>query len=154
MGAGVYYNSDKFFAGVAVPALLTYKVDTTTMDYRFEPDYKYYDILASAGALVTLSDMMKLKPSVMLKYSMTRSLRADMNVNLIIADVLWLGGSWRVGDNAVVGIIEVQLTPQLKLGYSYDYTLGMLSDFIGGTHEVALRFDLNRRVDASTPRYF
>lgn len=154
MGAGVYYNSDKYFAGVAVPALLTYKVDTTTMDYRFEPDYKYYDILASAGALVTFSDMMKLKPSVMLKYSMTRSLRADMNLNLIIADVLWLGGSWRVGDNAVVGIIEVQLTPQLKLGYSYDYTLGMLSDFIGGTHEVALRFDLNRRVDASTPRYF
>ncbi|MCA1758062.1 MAG: type IX secretion system membrane protein PorP/SprF [Bacteroidales bacterium] len=154
VGAGVYYSNDRLFAGVAVPALLTYKVDTTTMDYRFEPDYKYYDILASAGALLTISEMLKLKPSVMLKYSMTNSLRADMNLNFIIADVLWLGGSWRTGENAVVGIIDVQITPQLKLGYSYDYSLGMLSDFIGGTHEVALRFDLNRRVDASTPRYF
>lgn len=154
VGTGVYYNSRKIFAGVAIPALLTYKIDTTTMVYRFEPDYNYYDILASAGALFTISEMVKLKPSVMIKYSMTNSLRADMNANIIIADVLWLGGSWRIGEQALVGIIEVQVTPQLKLGYSYDYSTGMLSDFIGGTHEIALRFDLNRRVEASTPRYF
>ena len=154
VGTGVYYNSNKIFAGIAIPALLTYKVDTTTMEYRFEPDYSYYDILASAGALFTFSEMVKFKPSVMIKYSMTNSLRADLNGNVIIADVLWLGASWRTGEQAVVGIIEVQVTPQLKLGYSYDYSTGMLSDFIGGTHEVALRFDLNRRVDASTPRYF
>ena len=154
MGTGVYYNNDRIFAGVAIPALLTYKIDTTTMQYRFEPDYNYYDILASAGALFTFSKMVKFKPSVMIKYSMTNSLRADLNANIIIADVLWVGGSLRLGEKAVVGIIEVQVTPQLKLGYSYDYSLGMLSDFIGGTHEIGLRFDLNRRVEASTPRYF
>lgn len=153
-GAGVYYSSDKIFAGVAVPALLTYKVDTSTLEYKFQPDFRYYDILASAGGLITFSEGLKFKPSVMVKYSLTNSLRLDLNGNFIIADVLWLGGSWRIGEDAVVGIVEVQLTPQLKLGYSYDYNLGVLSSFIGGTHEVALRFDLNRRVNASSPRYF
>lgn len=153
-GAGVYYSSDKIFAGVAVPALLTYKVDTATLEYKFSPDISYYDILASAGGLITFSENLKFKPSVMMKYSLSNSLRLDLNGNFIIADVLWLGGSWRLGESAVVGIVEVQITPQVKLGYSYDYNLGILSSFIGGTHEVALRFDLNRRVNASSPRYF
>lgn len=153
-GAGVYYSSDKIFAGVAVPALMTYRVDTTTQEYKFKPDYRYYDLLASAGGLISFSDGFKFKPSVMLKYSFTNSLRLDLNGNFIIADILWLGGSWRIGEEAVVGIIEIQLTPQLKLGYSYDYSLGVLNSFIGGTHEVALRFDLNSRVAATSPRYF
>ena len=85
---------------------------------------------------------------------MTNSLRLDLNGNFIISDVLWLGASWRTGEDAVVGIVEVQITPQIKIGYSYDYNLGVLSSFIGGTHEVALRFDLNRKVSASSPRYF
>ena len=153
-GAGVYYSNDKIFAGVAVPALLTYKVDTANLEYVLAPDISYYDVLASAGGLITFSEKIKLKPSMMIKYSLSSSLRLDLNANLIIADILWLGASWRTGESALVGMIEVQITPQIKLGYSYDYNLGMLNSFIGGTHEVALRFDLNRRVNSSNPRYF
>jgi type IX secretion system PorP/SprF family membrane protein len=153
-GFGAYYSSEKIFAGVAVPSLLTYKVDTTNSTYKFDLDYKYYDILASAGGLITFSENIKFKPSLLVKYSLTNSLRLDLNGNFIIADILWLGGSWRMGDEAVVGIVEVQLTQQLRLGYSYDYNLGVLSSFVGGTHEIALRFDLNSRVSASNPRYF
>lgn len=153
-GAGVYYNSEKIFAGLAIPALLTYKVDTTNLEYKMAMDISYYDILASAGGLLTLSEKFKLKPSVMIKYTLTGSLRLDLNANLIVADIVWLGASWRTGESALVGMFEVQVTPQIKLGYSYDYNLGMLSSFIGGTHEVAMRFDLNRRVNSSSPRYF
>lgn len=153
-GLGVYYNSEKIFAGVAVPALLTYKVDTSNLDYRMGMDISYYDILASAGGLITFSENFKLKPSMMIKYSLSSSLRLDLNANFIISDIIWLGVSWRTGESAVVGMIEVQITPQVKLGYSYDYSLGTLNSFIGGTHEVAMRFDLNRRVNSSSPRYF
>jgi type IX secretion system PorP/SprF family membrane protein len=153
-GVGVYYSNEKIFAGVAVPALLTYKVDTTNQKYVLSPDMSYYDILASAGGLITVSEKFKIKPSTMIKYSLSSSLRLDLNCNLIIADILWLGASWRTGESALVGMVEVQVTPQIKLGYSYDYNLGMLSSFIGGTHEVAMRFDLNRRVNSSSPRYF
>lgn len=154
VGVGLYYASPKFFAGAAVPALLTYMTDTLSADYYMDFDPGYYDVLFSAGALLSFSDAFKLKPSVMAKYSLSGPLRVDLNGNFIIYDFLWLGGSWRIGEEAVAGIIELQLSQQLRLGYSYDYNLGELGSFIGGTHEIALRFDLGKKVTAANPRYF
>lgn len=154
VGTGVYYKNKKFFAGLAVPALLTYKSDTLSSGYRFEPDYNYYDILFSAGTLITFFEALKFKPSVLVKYSMTNSLRVDLNGNLIIYDILWIGASWRIGEEALVGIVELQISQQLRLGYSYDYNMGVLTGFSGGTHEVGLMFDFGKKVTAASPRYF
>ena len=48
----------------------------------------------------------------------------------------------------------MQLTQQLKLGYSYDYQMGSLSSFSSGSHEMLLRFEFGYRVSAASPRYF
>ena len=154
VGAGVYYKNSRFFAGLAVPALLTYKSDTLSSGYRFEPDYNYYDILFSAGALVTVTETVKIKPSVLVKYSLNNSIRIDLNTNFILYDFIWLGASWRIGEEALVGILELQVSQQLRLGYSYDYSIGVLSGFTGGTHEVGLMFDFGKKVSAANPRYF
>ncbi|MCD4770031.1 MAG: type IX secretion system membrane protein PorP/SprF [Bacteroidales bacterium] len=154
VGTGVYYKNKKFFAGIAVPALLTYKSDTLSSGYRFEPDYNYYDILFSAGALVSISESFKIKPSVLVKYSMTNSLRLDLNTNFILYDFLWFGVSWRIGEEALVGIVAIQISQQFRLGYSYDYSMGVLAGFSGGTHEVGLMFDFGKKVTAANPRYF
>ncbi|MEZ5000444.1 MAG: hypothetical protein R2744_07610 [Bacteroidales bacterium] len=65
-------------------------MDTTTLA-KFQPDYRYYDILASAGGLITFFDgfVQALGDG---KILMTNSLRLDLNGNFIIADALWLGG--------------------------------------------------------------
>jgi len=154
VGVGVYYSNPDFFAGVAIPALLTYQSDTISADYSRAVDPGYYDILLSGGALISISDVLKFKPSVMAKYSMSNPLRLDLNGNFILYDLLWLGGSWRMGEDALVGLLEVQVTQQFRLGYSYDYYLGGISNFVGGTHEIALRFDFGKKVTAANPRYF
>lgn len=154
VGFGVYYVNPKFFAGVAVPALLTYQSDTLSADYTMAIDPGYYDVLFSAGALISFSEEIKFKPSVMAKYNLSGNLRLDLNSNFIIYDFLWIGGSWRIGEEAVVAILELQLTQQLRMGYSYDISLGDISSFIGGTHEIALRFDFGKKVSAANPRYF
>jgi len=154
VGFGVYYANPSFFAGIAVPALLTYQSDTLSADYSRAVDPSYYDVLFSAGALISFSDAFKFKPSVMAKYNLSKTLRVDLNANFIFYDLLWLGGSWRIGEEAIVALLELQLSQQLRLGYSYDYSLGAISSFVGGTHEIALRFEFGKKVTAANPRYF
>lgn len=154
VGVGVYYFSSKYFAGVAIPSLLTYMASKESSEYSLGLDVKYYDILFSAGGLFTLSDKVMFKPSILAKYSFTNILRLDMNANIILYDFLWLGASWRIGEDALVALLELQITQQLRLGYSYDYNMGAVSSFVGGTHEIALRFDFGKKVTASNPRYF
>ncbi len=154
VGVGVYYVTPKFFAGAAVPSLITYLASKEETDFSYGFESAYYDVLISTGALFSISENVMFKPSVMAKYSLTNLLRLDLNGNVILYDFLWLGASWRIGEDALVGLLELQLTQQLRLGYSYDYNMGDIGSFVGGTHEVALRFDFGKKVTAASPRYF
>lgn len=153
IGAGFYYYTDKFFVGLSVPSLMTYKRDEMD-EFSVTPDYKLFKTYFSAGALITFSDVFKVKPSMLLRYSMSEPLEVDLNANLIIADLVWIGGSYRIAEKAAVVLVDLQVTPQLKLGYSYDYQLGHLNSYTTGTHEVSLRYEFEFSVSATSPRYF
>ena len=136
IGAGLYYYTDKFFVGLSVPSILSYRRDEADQ-FSVHPDYNFLKSYFSAGTLITFSEGFKVKPSMLLRYSPAEPVEIDLNTNLIIADILWLGGSYRVAEKAAVGLIDLQVTPQLKLGYSYDYQAGHLSKYTSGTHEVS-----------------
>lgn len=153
IGTGVYYYSDSFFAGLSVPSLLTYLRDESD-EFRVRPAPSHFKTYLTAGTLITFTDLFKAKPSVLLRYSMHEPLEADLNLNLIIADILWVGGSYRIAEKAAVALLDLQLTPQLRLGYSYDYQLGHLNNYTSGTHEVSLRYEFEFSVTATSPRYF
>ena len=156
VGAGAYYYGQRFFAGLAVPSILGYSV-TSAGDPEID-SFTDFDITFTTGALISFSDFFKLKPSVLLVYPLQTpgDMRIDINANIILADILWVGGSWRTNENVLVGLIQFQATQQLMFGYSYDYPVGSssLSTFSRGSHELVLRFEFGRRVSASNPRYF
>jgi type IX secretion system PorP/SprF family membrane protein len=152
-GVGFYYYTDKYFAGLSVPSILTYESDEMDQ-FKVSPNYKMFKTYFSAGALIRFSDLFKVKPSMLLRYSMSEPLEVDLNANLIIADLVWIGGSYRIAEKAVVALLDLQLTPQLKLGYSYDYQLGHLNNYTSGTHEISLRYEFEFSVSATSPRYF
>ncbi len=154
VGFGVYYNSDVFFAGVALPEMLSYEENSSRNGFVLGFDYKNYYLMATTGGLISFSDAFRFKPSALVRYSINNPLMVDLNGNFIISDFLWLGASWRLGEEVLVAMVEFQLNQMLKLGYAYEYNLGNLSTFVGGTHEVALRFDFGKTVSASNPRYF
>jgi type IX secretion system PorP/SprF family membrane protein len=152
-GLGFYYYTDKYFAGLSVPSILTYETDEMDQ-FKVTPNYKMFKTYFSAGALIRFSDLFKVKPSMLLRYSMSEPLELDLNANLIIADLVWIGGSYRIAEKAIVALLDLQLTPQLKLGYSYDYQIGHLNNYTSGTHEVSLRYEFEFSVSATSPRYF
>jgi type IX secretion system PorP/SprF family membrane protein len=155
-GAGIYYFSDRIFAGVAVPSFLSYrKTDKgTTQAYH---SFSEYDFIFSAGGLVTFSPVFKFKPSVLVNYSLenTKKLnQLDINGNFIIADLIWVGGSWRTSEQVAVGILQVLPTPQLMIGFSYDYPVGRMNSYSKGSSEFIIRYEFGSKVSAANPRYF
>jgi len=156
VGAGVYYFSDKLFAGISVPTFLSYR-KTGTGSVQAYHSFSEYDIRFSAGGLITFSQFLKFKPSMLLDYSLDNSTKLnqfDINGNFILNDLIWLGGSWRTSEQVAVGILQVQLNPQLMFGFSYDYPVGRMSSYSKGSSEFILRYEFGTKVSAANPRYF
>ncbi|MDP4221729.1 MAG: type IX secretion system membrane protein PorP/SprF [Bacteroidota bacterium] len=156
VGTGVYYFSDRFFAGLSIPAFLNYRRNSSGSAIPYH-SFSQYDFLFSTGALISFSPILKFRPSVLVDYSLdkTRKLtQLDVNGNFIIADLIWVGGSWRLSEQVAVGIVQVQLNQQLMFGLSYDYPFGRMNSYSKGSTELVLRYEFRYKVSAANPRYF
>lgn len=151
VGTGIYYDHKRWYMGLSMPFLLDYK----NSDYRIytEQSLNYKPVLLSAGVLTRLNPDLLLKPSFLVKYLPESPLQVDLNLNLIIKNVFWIGGSYRSQD-AVVALFEYQLNPQLRFGYAYDYSLTELRKVNSGSHEIMLRYEFGYKLKAMSPRYF
>jgi type IX secretion system PorP/SprF family membrane protein len=154
IGAGIYYFRSKIFAGISVPSFLTYN-RTGTGSVQASHSFNNYRFQVTAGGLVPISSFIKFKPSVLVEYSLQNKLnQLDLNGNFILADLIWVGGSWRTTEEVAVAILQVQVNPQLMFGFSYDYPAGRMKQYSNGSTEFILRYEFGYRVSASNPRYF
>ena len=88
------------------------------------------------------------------KYKPNAPVEADFNLNVLLANIIWIGGSYRTQD-AAVAMVEIQLTRKLRLGYAYDFTLTDVRDYSSGSHEIMLAYDFGYDImKIKTPRYF
>ena len=95
-----------------------------------------------------------LRPSVLVKYVQNAPVEADFNLNVLLANTLWIGGSYRTGDS-FVALLELQLSKKLRLGYSYDFTFTDIKDYSSGSHEIMIGYDFVYYImKIKTPRYF
>ncbi len=147
-GAGIFYYGEKFYTGFSIPGFLSSRAG------EIYHDFNNYNFMLTSGALFTITRNFKFNPSFLLNYNLPTNLQLDLTGNMVFWDFLWLGGSWRMQDNSVVGLLQFQISPQIGIGYSFDYSLGDLNKFNNGSHEVMLVFELRYKVKASNPRYF
>lgn len=147
-GGGIYYHSDHFYAGVSVPKILEPKDITSG---RIPEQRHYYAML---GGYINVNRMLKLRPSAMLKITENAPFALDGSLAFIFYDKLWLGANYRLMESAGA-LLQYQITPQFKIGYSVDFSTSKLVNYNYGTHEILLSYDLllNKK-KIVTPRYF
>lgn len=81
-------------------------------------------------------------------------LEYDLNVAALAYTMFWIGAGYRSGDSWNI-LTGYQINNQLRLGYSYDYTITKLKNYAGGTHELSLNYLLQyKSKKVTSPRYF
>ncbi|RXP46614.1 type IX secretion system membrane protein PorP/SprF [Lutibacter sp. HS1-25] len=155
IGAGVFYNKDNYYVGFSVPYILNEK-HYINENGRYE-NLKKAHFYLTGGYVFDINSEFKLKPSFMAKAVNGAPIALDLNANVLYQDRLELGVGYRLND-AVVGMVNFGVTPKLRIGYAYDYTLAKLQAFSSGSHEFLLlynldQFNLNNGFDKS-PRFF
>lgn len=153
-GAGIYYFSERWYAGLSVPTLIAYQ-----KDYSFSVDVNDATMLErhyylTGGYVFDVNENWKVKPSMLTKFLPKAPVQADFNLAFLYKDMLWLGGSYRTGDAAVF-MIEYQANGRFRIGYAYDMTITDIRNYSGGSHEIMLGYDFGRDVTkVIDPRFF
>lgn len=137
-GAGLYYNDDKFYAGFSAPDLVVFsKVKNYNADNSlFQVNEIHYFL--TAGYSADLNDEVQLKPSFLIKATSGAPIEADLNTNLWLKNMFGVGVSYRTSES-VLGLAEIQLTPQFRFGYAYDMPFKRPN-----SHELFIRYEFGK----------
>ncbi len=162
-GAGLYFNSERFYIGFSAPRLLENNIDFASKDAIISREVQH--IYLMGGLEIPLNQQISLQPQVLMKYVSGAPVDFDANVNLIIQERYIAGLTYRLGGNRKSGVGEsidlllaAQLTNSLMFGLSYDLTLSDLSDYTTGSIEASLHYCIGTRKSLSkdfvNPRFF
>jgi len=164
---GAYYADNRFYAGFSADNLISQYMNISRYAFIPQPKPHYY---LTAGALVPLSEDFLLKPSFLLKDDRAGPTSLDLNAFLLLGERIWVGGSYRMGvklydksylqrdlsmQNSVVAAIEIFASDNFRIGYAYDFSVGPLQGYSGGTHEISIGYYFKtKKTRMLTPRYF
>jgi type IX secretion system PorP/SprF family membrane protein len=154
-GAGLYYKSKKFYFGLSSPKLVKNQInlndESSLLTQMKISNMQYYFI---GGYVLDVSTFVKFKPTVQVKFMQSFPISVDVNASLLFYEKIWTGVMYRFGDAAGL-LLQYQLNPKFRIGYSYDFTTSILRKYSNGTHEIMLGYDLNSKKEKiRSPRYF
>ncbi len=149
-GAGLYYDSPRFYLGISAPRLVENSIDLSEETTIISREARH--MYAMAGIRVKASDKLRVIPQVLLKYVKGAPFDADANVTAWWDDSFYGGLSYRLGGSKSSGIGEsvsllfgTNLGDNLRAGFSYDLTLSEIKDYQSGSVEVLLQYAIGGR---------
>ena len=157
IGAGVYYNTEKFYAGLSVPNFLTNKhfdassITNPNVETLAAERLHYFLI---TGYVFDLNENLKFKPATLAKVVSGSPLQVDVSANFLLYEKVTLGVSyrWSASLSALVGF---QATDEIFIGFAYDYQSTDIEDYSDGSYEFMIRFDIfHKPIRVISPRFF
>ncbi|NCD72373.1 PorP/SprF family type IX secretion system membrane protein [Mucilaginibacter agri] len=153
-GFGMYYNTDKFYIGLSAPQLLNNNFTNFKATGSNAFTGQAIHVFLAAGYVFPLGEDLHLKPSVLFKGVRGAPLEADINASLWFKDIISIGAQYRT-EADIAGLVEIQITPQIRMGYSYDRATTSLVQYNSGSHEIMLRYEFGfSKSKVLSPRYF
>jgi|688.fasta_scaffold16650_6 type IX secretion system PorP/SprF family membrane protein len=169
IGFGVYLYSKKYYVGASVPHILNMSL---AKNWSVKSDKElvarlYNHYIFTAGGVIGKEDAkVKFKPSTLVKVTKNAPISTDITASFLFINRIWVGASYRFGlgkkdkgdsnlrGNRLVALTEFKITPQLRIGYAYDYEFDNTYGFQKGSHEVMLGYDFGSdKTRFVTPRY-
>lgn len=159
VGLGVYYHTNKFYAGLSAPNLLETEhfdnsnSDANNVEFLAKDRVNFYLI---TGYVFDLNDDFKFKPALLTKVVGGAPLQVDVSANFLFAERFSFGAAYR-WDAALSALAGFQVTDQIMVGLAYDRetTDFGATQFSSGSFEIFLRWELLRSFEKLvSPRFF
>lgn len=153
IGAGVYYHTEKFYAGLSVPRFLETKhFDESSLSTAKE-QMNFYFI---TGYVWDFHPLWKFKPALLTKMTLGAPLQLDLSANFMYNEKFIMGAAYR-WDAALSAMVGFNISRSFLIGLAYDREVTELGGtaFNDGSFEVILRYDFFRTVGKiKSPRFF
>lgn len=153
IGAGVYYHTNKFYAGLSVPRFLqTSHFDESSLSTAKE-QMNFYLI---TGYVWDLNPFLKFKPTLLTKAVQGAPVQVDISANFMLNDKFIVGAGYR-WDAAVTAMVGFNISNEFLIGMAYDRETTALGSarFNDGSFEVILRYDfISSLGNLKSPRFF
>ncbi|WP_281540820.1 PorP/SprF family type IX secretion system membrane protein [Maribacter aestuarii] len=158
-GLGLYYHSNKFYAGLSAPNLLqtehfdNSQRDANSVQFLSQERINFYFI---TGYVFDLNGNLKFKPALLTKVVGGAPLQVDFSANFMFNEKFTFGAAYR-WDAALSAMAGFQISDQFMLGLAYDKETTELggTQFNDGSFEVFLRFELVKSFQRLvSPRFF
>jgi type IX secretion system PorP/SprF family membrane protein len=150
---GAYYYTKKYFIGISMPMFLSYELDQSTGKYKIDNNFSGSNYFFTTGYEMGISPMVKILPSILIKYHPNNGIQIDYNAQISLKDRIWMGIGYRNKD-ILVGMLQCQLNYQIRMAYSYDYDFSSIGKYMNGSHEFVLNYIFKFERKVIGPRQF
>jgi type IX secretion system PorP/SprF family membrane protein len=146
-GVGLYYSTDKYYAGLSVT-----HINQPEIKFTKGTPYISRHYYLTAGYVIPLPNpALELIPSIF-AFSDGRVLQANATAMVRYNKKVWGGVSFRAGD-AVIGMVGFELFNGIKIGYAYDFTISDISKSSSGSHEFMVNYCFDMSLGRSPMKY-
>ena len=126
---GVAFNSKNFSTGLSV----THLSQSLKKSSLLKVPRNFYFFIKN---VMNVNEKIDVIPSMVVRSSIYIT-QFDLNAILYYDKKFYGGIGYRLND-ALIGTIGVNITKDIKFGYSYDFGVGAVKTHSGGTHEIML----------------
>lgn len=150
LGAGIYWYGNRHYVGLSSPRLLEAKLKTGE-DIIKNINARHFFL--AAGYVFDANSVLKIKPSILTKFTPHSPITFDVNVSLLSYERFWTGLMYRYHE--ALGVNLGIIIKDFTVGYVYDFPINGLRTHQSGSHEVFLSFDIRtKKIPYTSPRYF
>jgi len=146
-GLGVFFTTDKYYAGLSVTHINQPKIKFTKGETYLSRHYYFtagYVLQLPNPALELLPSFYAMSDGKALQFSATSLVRYNKKA--------WGGVSYRPGD-ALVGIVGIELFNGIRVGYAYDFPTSDIRKSTSGSHEFLVNYCFSLSTGKSPMRY-
>jgi type IX secretion system PorP/SprF family membrane protein len=149
MGLGVFYRSENLFLGISTTHLNQARIRYENVN---SPPYLVRHYYLTGGYNLQLANpLFEIMPSFVLS-SDGKANQIYVNTTLRYNKRFWGGVSYR-GNEAIVGLLAVELFNGVRIGYSYDFTISRIRRHSSGSHELTVGYCFDLSLDRTPQKY-
>ncbi len=150
IGSGFFFHTDKLYMGLSAPKIIGQGQVRINEGENIQNQSTHWFMVG--GYVFDVGPDIKLKPSTLLAIVPGAPPHVDINLNTWLHDVVALGVSYRTG-RAFVTMLELQMSPQLRAGFAYDYIIGDFNHL--NSYEIMMRYEFGKtKSNLVSPRHF